>query len=101
MSIKHEFLAKSGTMTVQLTPMTAIRWKCLECSNFNKAEIQECSFRTCALYPFRMGDAHSGRTLSEDAKKKVVAQLRNARSCKKTLFQNRETKRKISSEGVV
>ena len=36
-------------------PMTAIRAKCVECSNGSIAEVQQCRVTTCALYLFRAG----------------------------------------------
>ena len=38
-----------------MTPMRAIRAKCLECSNDNVNEVRECPITDCALYPFRFG----------------------------------------------
>jgi hypothetical protein len=38
-----------------LTPIQAIRAKCLECSNDQPGEVSGCPIGDCALYPFRMG----------------------------------------------
>lgn len=38
-----------------LTPIKAIRKKCLECSNNQYSEIRYCPIKECALYPYRMG----------------------------------------------
>ena len=38
-----------------VTPMMAIRAKCLECSCGNPVEVRECLIDKCALYPFRFG----------------------------------------------
>ena len=38
-----------------VTPIKAIRAKCLECSNGQLSEIRECVIPDCPLYPFRMG----------------------------------------------
>lgn len=38
-----------------LTPIKAIRAKCLECSNYQPKEVRECIIPDCPLYPFRMG----------------------------------------------
>lgn len=38
-----------------LTPMKAIRRKCLDCSNGSAKEVKECAITTCPLYPFRLG----------------------------------------------
>lgn len=39
----------------RLTPVKAIRAKCLECSVGNVAEVRNCVIPTCPLYPYRMG----------------------------------------------
>lgn len=39
----------------KLTPMKAIRKKCLECSNGSTLEARECPIKNCALYTYRMG----------------------------------------------
>lgn len=37
-------------------PMTAIRAKCVYCSNGQLKEVAECRVTSCPLYPFRMGE---------------------------------------------
>lgn len=38
-----------------LTPVKAIRAKCLDCSNGSRSEVRYCPMTECALYPYRMG----------------------------------------------
>lgn len=38
-----------------LTPIKAIRKKCLDCSNNQFSEVRECSVMSCPLYPYRHG----------------------------------------------
>ena len=38
-----------------LTPIKAIRKKCLDCSNNQYSEVRYCPITRCPLYPFRMG----------------------------------------------
>ena len=38
-----------------LTPIKAIRAKCLDCSGGQYAEVRLCPIENCALYPYRMG----------------------------------------------
>lgn len=38
-----------------LTPVKAIRVKCLDCSNGQMKEIRLCPITDCPLYRFRMG----------------------------------------------
>lgn len=39
----------------RLTPIKAIRAKCLDCCCWQKNEVKLCPVRDCALYPYRMG----------------------------------------------
>lgn len=42
-------------MGSRLTPVRAIRLKCLDCSANQIKEVKECPVSECALYLFRMG----------------------------------------------
>jgi hypothetical protein len=42
-------------MEKRLTPIKAIRAKCLDCSDDQIKEVRECSVKRCPLYPYRMG----------------------------------------------
>lgn len=39
----------------RLTPVKAIRAKCMDCANGQFVEIRECPVTKCPLYPYRMG----------------------------------------------
>ena len=38
-----------------LTPVKAIRAKCLDCCCGHANEVRACTVETCALHPYRMG----------------------------------------------
>ena len=40
---------------VVLTPVKAIRAKCLDCSGGSEKEVRECRIVACSLHPYRMG----------------------------------------------
>ena len=40
---------------MHLTPVKAIRAKCLDCCCGNTAEVRRCPAEKCALHPYRMG----------------------------------------------
>lgn len=40
---------------MKLTPIRAIRAKCLDCSAGQAKEVRLCTAKNCALYPYRMG----------------------------------------------
>ena len=42
-------------MTKHLTPVKAIRKKCIDCSGGSLKEVRLCQVTECELYPYRMG----------------------------------------------
>lgn len=48
----------------KLTPMRAIRKKCLDCCNGQLKEIRECPVKNCALYAYRNGHRPKGEELA-------------------------------------
>lgn len=38
-----------------LTPIKAIRAKCMDCSCGDRKEVRECRIKTCSLWPYRLG----------------------------------------------
>lgn len=42
-------------MSKVLTPLKAIRAKCLDCCCGDKKEVRECIIEKCSLHPYRMG----------------------------------------------
>lgn len=62
MSIKHTIRdGKGGLMEKELTPRLAIKYQCWECMGHNWLEVKHCTSKTCSLFPFRHGEAHTGR----------------------------------------
>lgn len=49
-----------------LTPIKAIRAKCLDCMCFSATEVRKCSNRTCSLNPYRLGKRPSTGQADED-----------------------------------
>lgn len=42
-------------MNKKLTPVKAIRFKCLDCCVGQISEVRLCPVKTCPIYPYRMG----------------------------------------------
>ena len=58
----------------KLTPLKAIRAKCIECVCGSKAEVRKCVIPSCPLYPYRMGhDPHRKGIGGFSAKKPISA----------------------------
>jgi len=55
MAVYHTFISKDGIKTKTLTPMSAIREKCLECCTWSWREVKKCPCNDCAIYPYRFG----------------------------------------------
>lgn len=60
-----------------LTPIKAIRAKCLDCSNDSFLEVKECAVNNCPLYPYRFGKRPKvdGITVTATKSKKVGSYL--------------------------
>jgi len=65
---------------VELTPIRAIRRKCLECSCYSYDEIKNCLVELCPLWPFRLGKdpSRKKRVMTEEQKAAAVERLRRA-----------------------
>lgn len=55
MGIRHKIRTKTGTETITLTPMRAIRKNCLECVGWSAKEVELCTVELCAFYLYRFG----------------------------------------------
>jgi hypothetical protein len=55
MAITHKILTKDGIREKALTPIKAIRAKCMQCSNWQYGEVAECPITDCGLWIYRMG----------------------------------------------
>lgn len=51
-----------------LTPMKAIRARCLDCSGQQPSEVRNCAVKNCALWSYRMG--HRPTTVAKHLAKK-------------------------------
>ena len=65
MAYKYTFIFKGGHKTKKLTGMSAIREKCLECSNWQFKEVRLCPSKDCALYPFKFGKYPKNRVAGQ------------------------------------
>ena len=50
----------------KLTPMKAIRAKCLDCCLGQVKEVRLCSIETCALYEYRNGHRPKGEEITAE-----------------------------------
>lgn len=54
--IKHKIGTKdNGIEYVNLTPLKAIRKKCLDCVCWSNKEVVLCKIELCPLWPYRFG----------------------------------------------
>ena len=68
--------------TSNSNPVKAIRMKCTDCSGGNRREVEHCSLKSCALYPFRFGKNpfRAVREMSEEQKQAAAERLAKARA---------------------
>lgn len=60
----------------KLTPIKAIREKCLDCCCGSANEVKLCTVERCALYPYRFGKNPYLREMTPEEKEKRIANLR-------------------------
>ena len=64
MGVKHKIWSKKGNgelVEVNLTPMRAIRFLCLQCVTWSPSGAKDCVDQPCPLFPFRFGKDPSRR----------------------------------------
>lgn len=66
-----------------LSPMRAIKAKCLDCACGQREEVKLCPVKDCPLYPYRMGkNPNRKRTLTDEQKRAAAERLAKARATK-------------------
>lgn len=69
----------------KMTPIKAIRSKCLDCCTGQVTEVRQCPVTECPLYPFRMGhNPNIKRKYTQEQKAEMAERLRKARETKST-----------------
>ena len=65
-----------------LTPMKAIRYKCIDCSGGSTHEVKLCVCADCPLWPFRLGHNpfRRERQLTPDQRTAIAQRFATARS---------------------
>lgn len=74
-----------------MTPLKAIRAKCLECSCGSPSEVKLCPMTDCALYEFRLGK-NPNIVLSEEAR------ARKAEVARQNMARLQEKRREASGQ---
>jgi hypothetical protein len=66
-------------------PVKVIRMKCRDCTNNSVAEIDNCTVKSCPLYPWRMGKNpyRIKKVMTEEQRAIAGARLAKARENKK------------------
>ena len=67
-----------------MTPIQAIKAKCLDCCCGSRSEVVICPVKDCSLYPFRLGKnpniAH--RTMTDEQRQAAAERLARVRAAK-------------------
>ena len=56
-----------------LTPMKAIRAKCLDCSCYQPKKVRLCPVTQCPLWPYRMGKRRKGEAKGTNTPEREAA----------------------------
>lgn len=68
----------------RISPIKAIRLKCLDCCCGQRVEVNLCPCEDCALWPFRFGkNPYSTKTFSDEQKAAMAERMRSHRENKK------------------
>lgn len=82
----------------RLSPVKAIKAKCLDCSGASKKEVRECIIQDCPLYPFRLGK-NPNRKLKKNSvsttEKKSIGKVEHKAVLETSLFEKWELRRKF------
>ncbi|MCY2987179.1 MAG: hypothetical protein NTY19_04825 [Planctomycetota bacterium] len=83
---KHAITYDLGQHTKRITadtlsPLRAIRLKCIDCSGGSVVEVTKCVIPDCPLWPFRAGKnpMRKPKVLSEEQRARLAAQLARGR----------------------
>jgi|AMWB02.1.fsa_nt_gi hypothetical protein len=68
--------ANSEMIEKELTPIKAIRAKCMQCANYNPNEITKCPCPDCALFNFRFGKNPDRKPMSEERKQEMRERIK-------------------------
>ena len=67
----------------RISPIKAIRMKCIDCCCGQKGEVNLCPCKDCPLWPFRFGkNPYSNKAFSEEQKIAMAERMRNHRENK-------------------
>ncbi len=79
-----------------LTPIKAIRAKCLDCCCGSAKEVELCPIPDCTLYPYRFG---KNPNIKREVTQVQLASLEKARLSRKSMDRNSEKTHNTTNEG--
>ena len=77
----------------KISPLKAIRLKCLDCCLNQYTEVKECNAENCPLHPFRFGKnpySQKGKNLTEEQRKAISERLKNYHKNKEKIKSEQE-----------
>ena len=81
--------------TQRLTPLKAIRAKCLECSCNSVNEVKHCPIDSCSLFPYRLGkNPYIKREYTEEQRAAMRERAKKSISGRRHRLNNRELSHK-------
>lgn len=64
----------------RMTPLQAIRAKCLDCTYGDKKEVTLCPCKECPLYQYRSGKTGRKRNLTDEQRAVLAERMRKVKS---------------------
>ena len=59
-----------------MSPLQAIRKKCLDCSNGRAHEVKHCPITKCPLYEYRSGKTGRKKDLTDEQRKELAERMK-------------------------
>ena len=74
------------TFPTATSPLKAIKLKCLDCTCGSRAEVEQCTVKTCPIYYFRLGKNPYAkkRVLTQEQREISAERFRLIREAKKS-----------------
>lgn len=85
-------------MLRKLTPLKAIRQKCLDCCCGSKTEVKLCPIKDCTLYEYRFGKNPKETPLYDDGIALSEETIRKRREQGKRLWESKQNKANIVNQ---
>lgn len=77
-----EITSETSTESKKMSPLRAIKLRCIDCCGGSYSEVKVCPSVNCALYPFRTGrnPFREKRVMTDEQRQQLAERLARARA---------------------